>query len=168
MWRRQAGRLGPDPEQPGSLSLGVDGLPAGATAHVEVSGPGGYRHNVATTETLTGLVPGTYTVQATEVVAEGDIYQPAPVSQSAVVRSAATTSAQVTHGIATGRIDLAVSGVVGGSANVAFHGPDGSDRTVTAAGLVTGLAPGTWCCGRSRSRWMATSSRRRPIRCWCW
>ncbi|MGE0442837.1 MAG: hypothetical protein AB7S39_20330, partial [Gemmatimonadales bacterium] len=80
--------LGPDPEQPGSLSLGVEGLPAGATAHVEVSGPGGYRHSVAATETLTGLVPGTYTVQATEVVAEGDVYQPAPVTQSAVVRSA--------------------------------------------------------------------------------
>src|SRR5690242_6053236 len=61
---------GSDPSGPsgGSLAVSVSGLPSGAPAAVEVTGPGGYSHSLSATETLTGLSVGTYTVAANPVI----------------------------------------------------------------------------------------------------
>src|SRR5262245_15511272 len=61
---------GNDPSGPsgGSLAVSVYGLPSGATASVSVTGPGGYSHDLSSTETLTGLSAGSYTVSADAVI----------------------------------------------------------------------------------------------------
>jgi sugar lactone lactonase YvrE len=47
----------------GALAISVT-APAGVTAHVLVLGPGGYRHSISTSQTLSALDTGTYTVFA--------------------------------------------------------------------------------------------------------
>lgn len=48
----------------GALQVGVAGLPVGIDAQIEVTGPGGFVQQVSQSQTLTGLVPGSYTVSA--------------------------------------------------------------------------------------------------------
>jgi photosystem II stability/assembly factor-like uncharacterized protein len=54
----------PPPSGPGSLVVNVTGVPAGATASVVVTGPGGFSQTIAQTTTLTNLTPGIYSFAA--------------------------------------------------------------------------------------------------------
>ena len=51
----------------GNLYVTVTGLPAGSSANLLVSGPGGYSQVLTGTQTLTSLASGTYTVAASSV-----------------------------------------------------------------------------------------------------
>src|SRR5690606_26303415 len=48
----------------GSLALTVTGVPSGGAAAIVVSGPAGFSQAMTGSGTLTGLVPGAYTVAA--------------------------------------------------------------------------------------------------------
>jgi hypothetical protein len=67
----------------GGLTVTISGLPTGTAAAVTVTGPGGFSRTVTTTEGLTGLAPGSYTVAASPVTAGGTTYTPT-VSPSGV------------------------------------------------------------------------------------
>src|SRR4051812_10564810 len=82
---------GSEPSGPstGSLALAVVGLPAGTSAAVTVTGPGGYSHLTEASETLSDLMPGAYTLAAEPVSGNGQNYQPAQSFQSVTVAEGA-------------------------------------------------------------------------------
>ncbi|MEZ4586855.1 MAG: CARDB domain-containing protein [Gemmatimonadales bacterium] len=82
---------------PGSLTVTIAGLPGGALGDVTVTGPGGYNASVTTTQTLTGLTAGSYTVSAAPVTAGAQNYNPTPTSQSPSVPAGGSASATVTY-----------------------------------------------------------------------
>ena len=97
---------GSDPNGPstGSLALAVVGLPPGTSAAVTVTGPGGYSHLTEASETLSGLMPGAYTVAAAPVSGTGQSYQPGQSLQSVTVAEGATAAtAQITYGYRASR-----------------------------------------------------------------
>lgn len=81
----------------GSLALTVAGLPAGADAAVTVSGPGGFAQSVKSTQTLTGLNPGAYTVSAANAQNGATPYTPQPAAQNVGVSAGMTANAMVTY-----------------------------------------------------------------------
>lgn len=134
----------------GSLAVVVSGLPNGAGGNVTVSGPAGFSRAVSATTTITGLVPGSYTVSAATVTLGGTTYTPASASQTVnVVASVVAAGATVMYTVPGGSVTVAASGVPAGAAPVfTFTGP-GVSRTMNGAGTVTGLSAGTWTVAAS-------------------
>lgn len=139
---------GGDPSGPstGALAVVVSGLPAGTSAAVSVTGPGGYAHDVVATETLSGLTPGAYTVTAQAVSSSGQSYQPAQGTQSVNVGGSATpVSALVTYGLAGANLSVNVAGLPPGvAASISVAGPVGYAQAVTATTTLSGLAAGVY------------------------
>ena len=89
------------PSASGSLAITVSNLPVGLDAAIVVTGPGNYSHLVARTATLTGLVPGTYTISAGKVAAGAVSYTASPASQQVTVSEGAASGALVTYSTTT-------------------------------------------------------------------
>jgi hypothetical protein len=77
----------------GILTIVLEGLPAGAAATLDITGPDNFRETVftATGRSYAGLTPGSYTVTASSVPSGATTYKPDP----------ATTTATVTAGVET-------------------------------------------------------------------
>lgn len=86
------------PAEPGSLAITVTGLAQGANAAITVDGPNGFTTQVAQSSTLSGLVPGTYTVGSAAVTVNGAPVVPSAPTQTAIVKSAETASVTVAYG----------------------------------------------------------------------
>lgn len=82
----------------GALAVSITGLPNGALGNVSVTGPG-YANTVTATGTLTGLVPGQYTLVANSVSAGNATYVPTPAQQTRAVSANATATATVTYAV---------------------------------------------------------------------
>jgi hypothetical protein len=82
---------------PGSLTVTVTGLPTDLDAAVTVTGPGGYNQQVTSTQTLSSLPPGTYTITASSVPGNLTTHNPAPGTQTVTVTSGTTASGTVTY-----------------------------------------------------------------------
>ena len=97
----------------GALSITINGLGSSSDAVVTVAGPSGYSRNVTESETLGGLVPGTYTVSAQNVVASGGTpHSPNPATQDVVVGAGSTASATVTYAPpSSGDLNLTIAGL---------------------------------------------------------
>ncbi len=130
----------------GSLTVTVNGLPGGASAAVQVSGPGGFSRALTATTTLTGLAVGAYTIAASNVSSGGQTYLPSPASQSRAVSAGGTGTATVTYGtVAPGTLSVSVSGLPGGtSASVQVAGPGGFSQTLTGSQVLNGVTPGSY------------------------
>jgi hypothetical protein len=74
----------------GSITLNVSGLPPGAPAAVNVSGPGGYYQTVTQSVTLASLTPGSYSIINGSVGSGGHTYSPVPLSQTVNILATAT------------------------------------------------------------------------------
>ena len=137
-----------DPVGPstGTLAVGVSGLPDGTAAAVTVSGPGGYAHEVAGSDTLADLTPGGYTVVAAAVSSGGFAYRPSQETQSVTVTGgSAAASAEVTYGAAGATLTVTVAGLPSGtSAAITVTGPDAYSRQVTGTATLPGLAAGVY------------------------
>lgn len=129
--------------QTGGLTLLFSGLPGGAAASVQVTGPGGYAQNLTGSQTLSGLVPGSYTVTAVAVSVGPTVYSPAPTSQIKSVAAGAVASASVTYAASTGALNVTVSGLPGGAAAaIVVTGPGGFSQNLTGSQTLSGLTPG--------------------------
>ncbi len=126
----------------GSLQLTVNGLALAAPAAITVTGPAGYTHTVTVTTTLTGLVPGSYTIAALNVFIANAAYAPAQASQTVNVvaaRTAATASVSyaplrsgwTTKASMSAPRDHLASGVINGIL-YAVGGDNGSGTVVLA------------------------------------
>ena len=130
----------------GDVILGVTGLPLGSSGDITVTGPNGFSAAVTATDTLAGLVPGSYVVEARRVTFAGDDYA-APQDRQTITVAAAKVpmNATVGYAIASGRLTISVSGLPGspGSA-LSVTGPNGFARTLTGPTTLTRLVPGLY------------------------
>ena len=100
------------PVQYGSLVVTIGGLPAGATANVTVTGPGGFTRVVTSTTTLTTLSAGSYSLMVADVTHGGSTYTGSPASQTLVVAAGAAVNAPgVSYVIATGSLSITLGGL---------------------------------------------------------
>jgi hypothetical protein len=131
----------------GRLFISIAGVPAGASAAVTVSGPGGYARALGASATLGGLAPGNYIVQAPSFSSAGDRYDAEFATQEIAIVAAPATPAQasVTYALASGRLAVTVSGLPEGlAAAVQVQGPGGFSRALSATETLLGLAPGAY------------------------
>lgn len=99
----------------GSIAVAIMGLPEGHDGYVVVTGPGSYRQTVTSTQTLIGLVPGTYQVVASDVLVEGVDFVPTPASHAVeVVASLVATPAPVTYSGLSGTLSITTTGLPAG------------------------------------------------------
>ena len=139
---------GGDPAGPsmGSLAVQVSGLPAGISANMVVTGPGGFDSTLTGSETLRALTPGSYTVVASTVTSGNSAFVATPASQAVTVGASDTpSSAAVTYGPTDGALTVTIVGLPPGtSAAVTVSGPNGFSQPVTATQTLTGLAAGSY------------------------
>jgi hypothetical protein len=130
----------------GKLQVDLGGMPAGSSAAVELSGPGGYQHLVAASELLTGLVPGTYTIEAAEIQNGGLVYLPSPAAQSVgVVASLVPEVRTVSYAAGLGSLTVTIGGLPFGSAgNVSVSGPAGFTQGLTGTQTLPSVPAGTY------------------------
>lgn len=130
----------------GGVAVSLDGLPSGSAGAAELSGPNGFHHVFATSETLTNLTPGAYTLTADPVEVAGDMYTAAGVPATLQIPASLTpVSAPVSYALATGRLSMATTGLpAGAAATFSITGPGGFATSATAGGVVSGLVPGEY------------------------
>lgn len=83
----------------GSLVVTVNGLPAGVTASIDITGPNGFRETVfmSGTRTYTGLVSGTYTVTAANTTNGTQTLRPDQTPKSAEVTAGTSATVAFTY-----------------------------------------------------------------------
>ncbi len=131
----------------GRLAVALGGLPAGVNGTVLVVGPAGYVHTVVASETLTGLIPGTYIIQSPSQLVDGNRFDAQATSQQTVVAAIQGTTGLVTvsYGVSTGALSVLVQGLPEGSlAAVAVTGPQAFHGVATSTTLMSGLVPGNY------------------------
>lgn len=135
-------------EPPGAMQLIVDGLPAGVSADVRVSGPNDFSQQSSADVLLSDLVPGPYRVTAESASAGDDTFVPEPSSQTVTVKAGETASAQIAYVsrlLTTGRLEIVIDGLPNGAgAPVTLSGPQGFLRAVAESVTLDGLTPGTY------------------------
>ena len=75
----------------------ISGLPIGVSADVQISGPGGYSNLLTSGTTVTGLLPGLYTITAQPVSGGATQYVGTPSTQDATVSAGGTANAAVAY-----------------------------------------------------------------------
>lgn len=87
----------------GILDLSVAGLPAGQAAAITITGPEQFSQTATASVTINDLVPGTYTINASNVSSGSTTYVPVIQSQTADISASRTPrSAMVTYNAGTG------------------------------------------------------------------
>ena len=132
--------------------LGVSGLPIGSAADILVTGPNGFSATVVATDTLPGLAPGDYTIEARRISHAGDDYAAAQERQTLNVRAAKEpVNAAVSYGIASGRLTVTLTGLPASpGTSIAVTGPGGFNKPVTTATQqFVRLVPGTYTVAAS-------------------
>lgn len=128
------------------LQVALSGIPFGGGVAVSLSGPGGYSHTLTGSELLTGLIPGTYQLQAPGFSLNGDQYQALPATQDVLLPAPGLVPVAVTIGYAltSGRLIVSVAGVPGdATAQIQVSGP-GYDHLISRTDTLVGLAPGNY------------------------
>jgi len=130
--------------QVGTLAITSTGLPAGAQATFTVTGNNTTR-TVTGDATIDSLVPGSYSVSASSVTANGFAYAPSTPSTIVTVAARGTATARFTYGVTTGVLQVNATGLPGGSsADINITGPGGFTRSVTATTTLSALTPGRY------------------------
>jgi len=145
------------PPTRGALAITINGLPAGTSGDVAITGPNGYTHHSTATETLLTLGSGTYSIAASAVTSPTVIYEPTPTSQTAAVAAGGTASATVTYAAppssrsTTDRLDA----VTGPQVHVVYVlASDGTDRHLDTEGTLRNTVGSweTWLSGQTGGR----------------
>lgn len=116
----------PPSPAPGGLVVTVANLPPGVPAAIRVSGPGAYSQDITQSQTLSGLVPGDYTISATSLARGALTYFPSAGVQGAIVASGANTP--VTVGYTGVPFTLGIQEIASVSGAVFLTAPAGDPR----------------------------------------
>ena len=129
----------------GTLQININGLPAGALASVNVSGPANYSRTLTEETVLDNLTPGTYQIAAQHVVS-GSLFTPAPVLQQVdVAASAEAAVANITYISQGTSLSIQIVGLPGSvPASGTLTGPNGYSKQISATEIISGLASGTY------------------------
>lgn len=95
----------------GRIALGVRDLPAALGAAVTVTGPNNYSHKIDGAATITGLVPGRYTIAAAGGMVSGEAWIGQPASQQVDVVAGSQPAMANVRFMPRPPLDLAVAGV---------------------------------------------------------
>ncbi|HWP69738.1 MAG TPA: zinc-dependent metalloprotease family protein [Gemmatimonadaceae bacterium] len=131
----------------GAMQIAITGLPAGSPASLAISGPDGFSRTVTEPTTLTGLVPGVYSISSSSVTTStGDVYSATPLARTlAITASELPRQTAFTYTLITGGLDVTISGLPSGTgASISVSGPGGFTRSLTASTIMNGLFPGTY------------------------
>ena len=139
-----------DPASQGTLLVNVNGVPAGGSANVSISGPNGFSQTVNASAILRGLVPGAYTITANNIPGAGTTanftFGGTLTGSPANVTANTDTTTTVTYAAITGSLAFGVTGLPAG-ANPTFtltdtSGPNlGQKRILTSTATVANLPP---------------------------
>ncbi len=142
----------------GSLSVAVTGLPADVAGSVVVTGPGGYTNTVTAAQTLSALVPGSYTLTPARVSDRSIGY--AALAATVTVTAGGTATASAAYGLrilsrtTTNRTDITTSARV----HLLYALPsDGVDRGLDTTGALHRTIS-------SGQRWLASQTGNRSFR----
>jgi len=130
----------------GSLALTFSGLPQATPAPIVISGPDGYSRTIGEPINITGLKPGTYSIEAREVQLPSVRYAASPGTQQVdVLASLTAAQAHVNYAIATGSMALSITGLPQGAAGaVTITGPADYSVSFNASATIDNLTPGTY------------------------
>ncbi len=132
----------------GALNVNISGLPDGANANVTVNGPSGFTRVLTSSQTISDLEPGTYTVVPDDVTANGKTFKASLTGSPATVEAGKTAISSVTYAaqvVQPGSLAISITGLPGGlNANVTVSGPDGFSRSLPSSATLTGLEPGNY------------------------
>jgi hypothetical protein len=81
----------------GTLAITIGNLPSSVAAAVRVTGPGNYTVDLARSQTLGNIPPGSYTVVALPVVAGTATWIPLPATQDVAVGAGAAVAVRVDY-----------------------------------------------------------------------
>lgn len=96
----------------GTLAVEISGLPGATAARVSVAGPGGFVRELDVSDTLSGLLPGTYGVSALDVTTANQVYRGSVSSDSIPVQAGGVAEVAVQYtGGPLPTIDLGIQGV---------------------------------------------------------
>ena len=129
----------------GSLAVDISGLPTGAAASVQVTGPAGFAAALTASQVLAGLAPATYQVAAGTVTVGGFNYTPSAATQTVAVPAGGAATASVVYAVADGALVINVSGVPGGATpSLQVAGPGGYSNSLSVSTTLSHLAPGSY------------------------
>lgn len=137
---------GPDPKPTtGSLTLQIQGLPTGAAASIQVSGPGNYGSAVPASTTLSSLAAGQYQVTVSPVTTTSYSFTPSNTGQAVTVEAGKTATFSVTYAATTGAMQVSFVGLPADVAGaVTVSGPAGFSRQLTAGARLDNITPGSY------------------------
>lgn len=128
----------------GRIALQVSGVPDGS-AQVSLTGPGGVSVAATGSAMLTGLVPGNYLIRGATVTVSGDQFAAVDSQLVLVTPGTTPTPAAVLYQLASGRLNLVVTGVPAGvTPMITLDGPAGFSAAATGNAEFTGLLPGQY------------------------
>lgn len=140
-----------NPTQPGTgaLVVTVNGLPSGASASVNVTGPGGYTSSIAHSATIANLAPGSYQLTAASVAANDTNYVPSPAAATLTVAAGADpASTTIVYTKTVSSLDLTVAAMYLTQSTQTMSGAvplvqnrDGYLRVFVVANQSNGAAP---------------------------
>ncbi|MEA2665356.1 MAG: hypothetical protein QOI11_2300 [Candidatus Eremiobacteraeota bacterium] len=127
----------------GSLTGNFIYLPSGAQPNAAVVFANGTSQPLSRGTTL--RLTGTVTIVAINTIFQGTIYAPTPARQVKTVNPNATVQATITYAPVYGNLNIVIPTLPSGAqTNVTINGPYGWVRSVSRAGMLTGLTPGTY------------------------
>ncbi|MGH7592725.1 MAG: hypothetical protein ACRELE_02590, partial [Gemmatimonadales bacterium] len=137
--------IAPPPPAVGGLAVTVTGVPSGTTGSVTVTGPGGFSRVLTATQSLTGLVPGTYTISVAVIVAGGYTYAPTPSRLTQLINAGSSPSVSVIYTPTSGGLVVTLTGLPSGAGgSVTVTGSGGYAQWFSSTQTLTSLAPGSY------------------------
>lgn len=129
----------------GAITFTATGLPDGATAQVNLTGPGGATRVAAIPGTVRGLIAGNWTVAVPRATGNGHGWDaPAPIVQT-VSATLTPIGVALTYALATGALDITFEGLpVTKTPAATLFGPTGFLNVLTKDTVITGLPPGNY------------------------
>lgn len=133
-------------EQPGAVTVTINGLAGGAAPQVTLRGPDGYQKSITHSGTVTGLAFGSYELVAGPSTTPLGTFSPTVERQAISLRSdAPTATTAIQYTIATGALDVRIEGLPASTASAALvAGPQGFSLEVSGSTMLRGLAPGSY------------------------
>lgn len=128
----------------GTLVVTITGLPSGANAFVRITGPDSYFRTLNSTETLEDLVPGEYIVRVDTILHENTKYGAAVTRDTIQVARGAALTQNVPYNVASGSLDLTISGLPAGIPGDVKLLRTGYSASFATSGVVPGLQPGKY------------------------
>jgi len=93
-----------------SLNVQISGLPGNVPGAVTVSGPNGYSTQLTSSQLLTGITAGSYTVTASAVSATCTTFAPSPSTVAVSVTAGQASSASISYATTAAGLNLCIDG----------------------------------------------------------